>query len=648
MTIDLASAIPDRDDCDRLLETLPSLPLAARAAVVERLMRNASPDIRDRALRIGAAVLSDSRLTELLRADHDAVMRNAGSEILLLRGSRSLTAVLPLLHDPDPDVVLQAVLILDRLHDPRALEPLHGVLVHADPNVVQETILAIGRLGDERSVPHLLPFLDGDLWLQMAALQALGDLRCAAGIEPLARRVSDPVVGSLAAESLARIGGPAVFAVLAANWDDGPDGAPDEDRAGLLAHVLEGLPLSPERTPERTPSGLHGRLMRCLHHSDSSALRSTAARCLLCLGPGPWDEEALAALVASQPPAEFAPEPLLRRPDLIGLLLRGGETERSWGFLLAAQHPDQISDSAVSAAFLAAVQAAGHGEEPVSAALVTALGRVRFPGLGEVLVDLYLRLPAEQRTALEAGLVSHAAAVWAAAAAREDLDPLARLRLAALGGEPAEGLAAQLLALPASGRREAAAGLIHLEELMRRLPWTEWLDEAPDLFTDLAADVAARHGLRALAAPLRARLAAAPSAAVVRALGELGDRDSSPDLVRLVGRRPDLTAVLLEALGRIGGNAAREVLRRVALAGGADARIGFKALAACHENAELPLFRDAATHGDWFIRLAATEVLARSTAAEDVALLARLVGDPVAVVAQRALALLETRREEQP
>jgi hypothetical protein len=644
MIIDTPYAVPDRADCDRLLETLPSLPLAARAAVVERLMRNASPDIRDRALRIGAAVLSDSRLTELLRADDDAVMRNAGSEILLLRGSRSLTAVLPLLHDRDPDVVLQAVLILDRLHDPRALEPLHGILVHPDPNVVQETILAIGRLGDGRSVPHLLPFLDADLWLQMAALQALGDLRCAAGIEPLARRVADPVVGSLAAESLARIGGPAVFTVLADTWDAAPGDELDEDRAGLLAHVLEGLPAP----PESTPAGFRDKLMRCLRGGPEGSRQSSAARSLLCLGPGPWDEEALAVLVASQPPAEFPPEPLRRRPDLTGRLLRGGEAERSWGFLLAAQNPDQIWDREVSEAFRAAVEAAGHGDEPVSAALVAALGRVRFPGLGGVLVDLYLRLPAEQRAALEAGLSPHAAAVWAAAATRSGLDPLARLRLAALGGEPAAGLAAQLLALPAPSRREAAAGLVHLEELMRRLPWEEWLGEAPELFTDLAADVAARYALRGLAAPLRKRLAAAPSPAVIRALGELGDRDSGPELIRLAGRRPDLTSVLLEALGRIGGAAAREVLRRVALAGGPDARIGFKALAACHEAAELPLFRDAAAHSDWFIRLAAAEVLARSAVAEDVGRLARLVGDPVAVVAQRALALLEAGREARP
>ena len=645
MISDRSSSVPDRDDCDRLLETLPSLPLAARAAVVERLMRNSSPDIRDRALRIGAAVLSDSRLTELLRADDDAVMRNAGSEILLLRGSRSLTAVLPLLQDPEPDVVLQAVLILDRLHDPRALEPLHGALVHADPNVVQEAILAIGRLGDERSVPHLLPFLDAELWLQMAALQALGDLRCAAGIEPLAQRVADPVVGSLAAEALARIGGPAVFAVLADTWGGAAGGELDEDRAGLLAHVLEGLAAA----PRKTPAGFRDTLMRCLGNAGNASLQNAAARCLLCLGPGPWDEEALAVLAASQPPVEFAPEPLRRRSDLIDRLLRGGGSERSWGFLLAIQNPDRLRDRAVSAAFLAALAEAGREGEPVSGALVAALERVPVPdtpGLGGLLVDLYLRLPDEQRTLLEAGLASHAAAVWAAAAARKDLDALARLRLAALGGEPVTGLAAQILSLPASTRRDAVADLMHREELMRRLPWEEWLRDEPELFTDLAADVAARYRLDGLAAPLRSRLAAAPSPAVIRALGELGDRDSSPGLIRLAARRPDLTAVLLEALGRIGGAAAREVLRRAALAGGPDARIGFKALAACHEDAELPLFRDAAAHGDWFIRLAAAEVLARSTAAEDVGRLARLVGDPVAVVAQRALALLEAGRED--
>ena len=194
---------PSWDECVEILERLPTMPLDTRVEAVERLVRNPSPGIREQALRIGASVLPDSRLTEYLRDPADAALRNAGSEILRLRGGRSLPLVVRLLRDSDPDVVLQAVLILDRLRDPRALEPLHAVLGHADPNVQQEAILAIGHLGDARSIIHLVPFLGADLWVQMAAVQALGDLRTPEAVPHLAERLIDPLVGSLAAEALA-------------------------------------------------------------------------------------------------------------------------------------------------------------------------------------------------------------------------------------------------------------------------------------------------------------------------------------------------------------------------------------------------------------------------------------------------------------
>src|SRR6185295_17238168 len=99
-------------------------------------------------------------------------------------------AVVALLQDAEPDVVLQAVLILERMRDPRALEPLHAALAHPDPNVQQEALLAVGGLGDARSIPHLLPFLDADPWVQMAAVQALGDLRAPQAIPHLAGRLA--------------------------------------------------------------------------------------------------------------------------------------------------------------------------------------------------------------------------------------------------------------------------------------------------------------------------------------------------------------------------------------------------------------------------------------------------------------------------
>src|SRR5687768_6579124 len=101
---------PSWDECVEILERLPAMPVDTRVEAVERLVRNPTPGIREQALRIGASVLPDSRLTEYLRDPADAALRNAGSEIFRLRGVRSLPVVVGLLQDSDPDVVLQAVL----------------------------------------------------------------------------------------------------------------------------------------------------------------------------------------------------------------------------------------------------------------------------------------------------------------------------------------------------------------------------------------------------------------------------------------------------------------------------------------------------------------------------------------------------------
>jgi len=130
---------------------------------------------------------------------------------------------------------------------------------------------------------------------------------------------------------------------------------------------------------------------------------------------------------------------------------------------------------------------------------------------------------------------------------------------------------------------------------------------------------------------------------VIRSLGELRDHESAPELLDLLGTRPELRPVLLEALGRLGGEPVREALR-AAVAAGED-RLAWRALATCHTAADLPLFRAAATHADWFVRHVAADVLARSGDPLDRALLAQLVADPVAAVAQKALSLLATVRE---
>jgi HEAT repeat protein len=626
----LGSSNPSWEECVQILERLPSLPVDSRIEALERLVRNPSPGIREQALRIGATLLPDNRLTEYLRNDSDAVLRNAGSEIFRLRGGRSLPVLVALLEDADADVVLQAVLILGRLSDPRALEPLHGVLGHPDPNVVQEAILAVGRLGDARSIPRLLPFLDAELWLQMAAVQALGDLRSSESIPPLVARLTDPMVGSLAAEALARIGGRPAFDALASHWPAGGIEVEEEILLGLLAHILEGLPAPPETRPAGFREALAARL-----HDRSQELRTAAARCLLILGPSSWDGAALEALEASASPANL-PVALGRRFDLLKVLLGSTGPARAWGFLLAARAPGEVPTGEL----LAALGSEADRPEILPAA-AQVLAKVRLPELAPAVLDLYLRLPAHLRSVLEPAIEAHQEGLQRVLAAREDVEEADRLVLSALLGSPVDEIARGLMDLPAPLRPGAVSRLVRLEELIRVLPWEDWLVEAPELFAGIAAEVAARYGLFELGPALRERVAAAPSAPLLRALGELGDRESIPLLLRLLEKNPELRTLILETLGRIGGPAARMVLQTAARNEGPDVRTVYKALAACAVPGDDALFREAAAHPDWHVRLAAVDVLGRTRNPENTSVLARLAGDPVPAVAHRALSVLE-------
>jgi HEAT repeat protein len=625
---------PSWDECVEILERLPSMPLDTRVEALERLVRNPSPGIREQALRIGASVLPDSRLTEYLRDPADAALRHAGSEIFRLRGGRSLPVVIGLLRDPDPDVALQAVLILDRLRDPRALEALHSALGHSDPNVQQEAVVAIGHLGDARSIPHLLPFLSADLWVQMAAVQALGDLRSPEAVPHLSERLTDPFVGSVAAEALARIGGEPAFRALVAHWPAGGVEIDDETMLGLLAHVIEGL-ARPEEI-QGLPGGFREALSARLHDRSAEA-RAAAARCLLALGPSPWDAEALAVLAASKPAAAVRPSALARRRDLIGMLLTAGAGEpRAWGFQLAASFPDEIP----SGPFLAAVRETAERPELFSA-LLQALEKVRVPGLAEALLDLYLRLPSGSREPLGPALDLHRDSLRSALDARPDADEADRLVLSALLGRPVDEVVEAILDLDPPLRPGVISRLMKIEGLALLLPWDDWLEEAPELYSALAAEAAVRCGITELLPALRARAAVSPSVPLIRAFGSLGDREAVPVLRRILAEREDLRPVLLESLGRIGGPEARAVLQSAVLSAGADARAAYKALAACAGPGDDALFRIAATHPDWQVRLAAAEVLSRFLRPENNVALARLAADSVPAVAHRALAALD-------
>ena len=626
-----AAEAPSWEESMRLLDRLPALAVGERAEAIKLLLRNPSPGVRERALRVGAAVLPQATLADYLSNGDDAVLRNAGLEILKLRGARSFSLAVDLLREDDPDLVLQAVLLLDHIGDLRALEPLRGVLGHADGNVAQAAIVALGHLGDARTISDLLPFLDADIWLRMAAVQALGDLRSAHAVRPLAGLLTDLMIGPLAADALARIGGGRAFRSLARHWLKYHEQLDPETMLGLLAHAAEGLP-RPPRPWDDLRASLSERL-----RDPYAEVRVAAARCLLALGKGPEDAEALNCLAGAARDAVPLPTCLAHRGDLIPTLLERRGIQRHWGYLMAARRPRRADVDVLSMALEA------EDDPRLLPPIAALLDRLRDPRLAKPLLDLYLRQPPEARSELAPALLAHRPAVKAQATSRSDLAAHDALVLASHLGASETEVAAGIEALDDRRRAEVIPQLADRGGVLRRLPWPEWLERAPEVYADLAARVAAQAGLRELLPTLRQALASRPNPELILAAGDFADRESVGALLRALGSSElGLRPLVVESLGRIGGPEARSALRDLtANAEPGLQRHAFRALATCAAEEDEELFRAAAAHPDWLVRLACADVLGRFSRPENMETLTRLAADPVAIVSQRAVSYLE-------
>jgi HEAT repeat protein len=376
------------DDSIKILDAVPGMALEERAEAVEKLFRNSSPGIRQRALSIGATVLSDNNIEKFIRNEADDVIRNAGMEILKLKGKRSFSLIVALLKDHEPDVILQAILVLDHLRDPRAFNSLRALLKHENPNVVQAAITAIGHLGDARAIPELLPFLKADPWLQMAAIQALGDIRSPIAVRPLKRLLPDFLLGPFVAEALARIGGSQAFSALSEHWMYFHAELDAEPVLGFLAYMLEGLSKKPIVTP-----AFFDTLSSYLDDS-AEPVRAATARCCLVLGPSNNDGQAINVLDDSYHNLPELPVCLIRRRDLIPVLLTMEGVPCIWGIQLSTRYPKEARVSDIITA-LSRDEVLEHIN-----VVIQCLRKKKDPLLAPALIEIYLRLPLASRPSI--------------------------------------------------------------------------------------------------------------------------------------------------------------------------------------------------------------------------------------------------------
>ncbi len=164
--------------------------------------------VRERAIRLAARYIEPSVLGELVADEANAVRRNAAITALERQGPYALPHLQAMLQHENQDVVMFALQVLSRIGDPAATRAIVPLARHANLNVAQSAIEALGQLRSGDAVPALLELLGGELWLQLAAIDALGAIGDPRAVRPLVELVPDSVVAEPALQSLQRLAAP--------------------------------------------------------------------------------------------------------------------------------------------------------------------------------------------------------------------------------------------------------------------------------------------------------------------------------------------------------------------------------------------------------------------------------------------------------
>jgi HEAT repeat protein len=188
------------------LEALPEGP--RRQELILAALEDESPVVRDRAIRLAARYIEPQVLGELVADEANAIRRNAAITALERQGPYAVPHLRVMLNRPQVDVVMFALQMLARIGDPLAVHGVVPLVRHPDPNVAQAAIEALGQLRHREAVPTLLELLSSDLWLQLAAIDALGAIGDPAAVGPLVALVPDSIVAEPAVLALQRIAAP--------------------------------------------------------------------------------------------------------------------------------------------------------------------------------------------------------------------------------------------------------------------------------------------------------------------------------------------------------------------------------------------------------------------------------------------------------
>jgi HEAT repeat protein len=176
---------------------------------------------------------------QALRDDHrNFSVLSSAIELLAASDVDVVEPLLELLRYPDPDLRLQAALVLGERGDSRAIGGLIEALADPDENLRFHAIEALGKLKAVAAVDALVRFAEaGDFFLAFPALEALAQIGDSSVAPRLAPLMADELLRGAVAEVLGRIGDEDVVPPLTRLLNEAT--APTEIVAEALARVYD-------------------------------------------------------------------------------------------------------------------------------------------------------------------------------------------------------------------------------------------------------------------------------------------------------------------------------------------------------------------------------------------------------------------------